>query len=168
MQEVLTCSGVSTPDNWIIDIEIGKDEAVNSPDDDDTSYIRSNGNGSQQQFVLSNPTLIGPNDVINSVTLRARAKRQDTSDGTLVLTAVLGGNTSSGSNNTTTSAYQDFTSGVSRPGGGSWTPADLASLEARLDSASIRDTRCTTFDVLVDFTPRARHHVGGAACVGAG
>ena len=72
-------NGTTTPNDWILSTGVSKESAVNSPDDDATSYIdSSNTSGTIQTFTVT-PAL-NQGDTITQIDITARAKRGGTLD----------------------------------------------------------------------------------------
>jgi len=150
--DAMAATGAVAPDNFTLAAGADKVTAV-AVNDGNTSYLTSgSAANTQQQFALANPAHIQPGDTINSVTLRATCSRNSTPAGSIVLTAVLGGNASAGATHGTGNGYADFTDTfTSRPGGGAWTLKDVQNLEIRIQNTQSRDIACTRFDALVSF-----------------
>lgn len=152
--ETLLLSAVASgEDNWTLSVGSSKVAACQTPDDDASSYISAS-TAVRQRFSLSDPTLIGSGDVINSVTLRVRTQRGTTPAGSTRGFIYLGGVYANG---TTLAGTAGFTSQsdvfTEKPGGGSWTLTDLQNLEAGIENTiGGRTMRCTTVEIIVDFS----------------
>ncbi len=133
-----------------------KFSAVRLPDDDDTSFLRSDGSagGLQDAKTTEWPTDAG---AVNSIQVRGRVRRE-TAVGKSCFIGV-----ENGSGNTTVNitfqiqgSYTTvFTGALARPGGGSWTPADLSVnvtwLHAFASPADGRGGRLTTWTLILDY-----------------
>ncbi len=154
-QETLQVDAVGATTNWTLGAGASKVAAVNTPDDDDTSYIASGTtSGTTQQFTVANPSQVSANAVINFVRIVARCKRGGAQNCNFVVSTVLSASSTDGASQTGATSYantqDDFTT---KPGGGSWTLTDLQNLEIKIRNTQARDLRCTTFYVIVDYTP---------------
>lgn len=129
-------------------------------DDGDTTYLYSlvGGSGADWCFSMSDPPSLG-GPTINSIAVSVVARR--VIDGS-VQAAMLRGIRLSGTTNfasediVTSTGFNTFTSTFSRPGGGSWVEADLASLQVELKyvkADSDSGILITAMYVTVDYTP---------------
>lgn len=156
--EILIVDGNIGADDWALGAGSDKVSAVQTPDDDDTSYINSGTTAfTAQRFTFSNPVSIGAGDTINSVTYKVRAKRGGAENATLRFAAIAGSDTHGQTDVTTTSSYQDFSSAAqtTAPDGGAWTLDDLNNIGPRVENRQARDVRVTTITAVVDYTPAA-------------
>jgi hypothetical protein len=129
---------------------------VRSPDDDNTTAITETTNTEKQSFDLQQnyPGIA----ILNSVSVRMRTRDND---GAIDIThrcfLLLGGNTTNGTTRNTgvgSTAYSDWTETLARPGGGSWSKTDLATLEVGVEKLTGGATLfCTTLYVTIDYTP---------------
>ncbi|OLE52111.1 MAG: hypothetical protein AUG51_19330 [Acidobacteria bacterium 13_1_20CM_3_53_8] len=156
-QETLQVASISTPDSWTLGAGASKVVAVNTPDDDDTSYINSGAtSGTTEQFNVTDSSAIGASATINFVRIVARTKKGGSQTSTYVVSVVLSGNATDGASQTSgNSSYSttqdDF---ATRPSvGGAWTLADVNALQIKIRNTQARDLRCTSFYVIVDYTP---------------
>lgn len=151
--EVIQVAAVTAPDQWALGAGADKVVAVNAPDDDDSSYISSGSTNAIEQYSIAGHT-IPAGSVINSVSVHVRLRRVG---GTFRLArgfVAFGATRSTTGFITTTLAYVTTESSLARPGGGSWSFADLASLEAGVLIAGGDTTaRCTSVWLIVDYTP---------------
>ena len=160
-QETLEVTAVSTPNNWGLGAGADKVVAVNSPDDADTSYINATALGAaQQQYAVANTSALQAGDTVNFVRIRKRmAKAVPSHNVGAFATAVLGGSTSNGATVTPAITYADTDDDfATKPGGGAWAKADVDAVEIRLTELSDPELgngtiKCTTFKVIVDYTP---------------
>jgi hypothetical protein len=146
-------AATTSPDLWPLGAGTSKVLAVNTPDDDDSSYIESiGGMGDKQQFSLS-ASGIHAGSTINTVSVYTRAKNVagycyivpylyltgSSIDGaTLVIPAY---------------TWQSDLSEIARPGGGAWSISDLTSLEVGILNGYANNCRLSTLAVVVDWTP---------------
>lgn len=148
----------STPDDWAFFQGLNKVQAVNSPDDDDTSWIFSNGSNNQQQYYLDTNS-IPPGSTINSVSIRSRSRDNVPNNQTFHCSLILGINSSDGPVHATgQTGYSTFTDTIARPGGGAWSLLDLTTLEERIttDNANSSNILLTSLWLIVDYTPPAQ------------
>lgn len=165
--EVLQVSAVSSPNSWTLGAGTDKVAAVQSPDDADTTYVAATPSGSdvEQQYALANPIGIGPNDTILSVKVISRVRKVSGAAGMYRHAAVLSGNVSPGGSKVLTTSYADYQDAFSaKPGGGSWSLADVQNLEVRVvaENGSVGE-RLTTLRVEVTYEPApiaAKRHLG--------
>lgn len=151
--EVLAASAVSGANNWNNSGGANRVVSVALPDDDDTTYISSpNVAGTQQQYAVANPAVVGGSDTINSVTIKARTKGFSNTV-TFNLVGVLGASNTPTAHNAANAVYGDFTNVMAtKPGGGAWTLTDLQNLEIYIENTQARVMRCTSLSVIVDYT----------------
>lgn len=172
--EIIQVDAVIAPDDWTLGAGASKVAAVQSPDDDDTSYINSGTSaGTQQWFTMANPAAIGAGDAINSVSITARCKRGGaTSANYRAGCNVSGGTQADGVNRTAGASYADTTETFAlNPDAGAWTFSDLEGLRIGIAILQTRDVRCTSFYVTIDYTPAgqpARKRWGGVQHAAAG
>ena len=128
MTEVLQCNSVGTYDQYFFWGKANKVLAVNAPDDDNGSgigaYIVTSG---RQSFLLAASSLPS-GTTINSVTIRSRIT-QSPNLSTYQPFLRLGGVEVYGPSQTPSNVWETRLDTISRPGGSSWTVADLATLE---------------------------------------
>ena len=72
-------AGTTSPDNWELVAGASKQAAVNQPDDDTTSYIRSGTTIDTHQTFTCSPALVA-GDTITAITIYARCRRGGASD----------------------------------------------------------------------------------------
>ena len=128
--------------------------AVHSPDDDATTYLSATTNGQTEQYSLAAPT-IPPGSTINSVTVHSRCRRSGAINCTWKNGLYLAGNITESAGQSTTIAWKNHNSALARPGGGAWSTADLANLEAYVKATNNAGIHCTSVWVIVDYTPPA-------------
>lgn len=152
--ENLSCSAEGATTNWILIAGDTKVIAVALPDNDTTSYIASGTTiNTVQQFALSNPSAsIASNATINSVTYYVRTLRGGTNNVNFTVTVVLGADTTASGTLTATNAWATLSGTLARPGGGSWSKADLTSSEIRIQNTQARTMYCTTLYLAIDYT----------------
>lgn len=134
--------------------------AVNSPDDDDTSYIDNNSATGRQSYTLA-ASAIPPGSTVNSVTVRLRA-RKVLGGGACYLRSLLllGGTIVEGASHTMATSYANHDDTIARPGGGAWSIADLAALEIGVRSFHTVQEMATTLYAAIDYTPPAPSGTG--------
>ena len=145
---------IGTYDDWVLGAGTSKVDAVQSPDDGDTSYIENATGGTRQSYSLSSHN-IPEGSVINSVTVRGWARKTVNPGVNIRFGLVLGANESGWTvdHGTLATSYGEFTAELSRPGGGSWSLADIDTLEIGVTISAARDTRVSTLTAIVDYTP---------------
>lgn len=144
---------VTAPNTWLLGAGANKVVAVNSPDDDDTSYIRGYSGFPNEQYSLAANT-IPPGSTVNSVNVYHRGKRE-TSSGKWRARLYISGVYADGLDRNP-SSYTTYNETITRPGGGVWALADIASLEVAVqDRGTGGYSRVTTLFVIVDYTPPA-------------
>lgn len=150
-------AAVTSPNQWTLGAGANKVVAVNGPHDGDASYLSSTTTWKQQYSLAAHSIPAGA--VINSVAGVMMIRFSVGALGkNLRIDLKLGGNTSNGPVHTTSSFYITYTDVIARPGGGSWSLADLASLEVALVQAQAGAgtvQRCSSLWVIVDYTPPA-------------
>lgn len=126
-------------------------------DSSDTTYSRNNTITAQENdYTLTSSGLT--TETITSIDVRFRARSETTATGQIQPGLRLGGVNSLGTNQllipTTATDYTQ--AGITRPGGGSWTVADLATLQAvEIGSATVNAVRSFEMFVDVNYTPAA-------------
>ena len=152
-------SGVGSTDNWTLAAGASKTVAVNSPDDDTTSYIQSGTTTNTYQYFACSPS-IATGDTITEIVVHARCKRGGASDCDFRIGYTFtpnGGGTQTGESGlgvlTATNNYADF----------SYTHSSLSvvwgsGLEFWIRNSQGRQLHCTTLYVDITYTPAA----GGA------
>ena len=102
-----------------------KPSNVNKPDDDITTYIWTAGANFEDRYVHASLPVSGL--LVQSVNLDSRGNRRGGSSGSKLLPRVhLGGNYTDGAEHSMTGAWEGFSDdGLAKPGGGSWSVADV-------------------------------------------
>ena len=126
--------------------------AVNSPDDDNTSYLQAAADGYVEQYSLAAHT-IPSGSKVNSVSVHSRTRRLSGSGNTHSVHLVLGGSSSVSATHVGATSWVSFTDLLARPGGGSWTLSDLSTLEVGIKRVGSIIVRCTSLWLIVDYTP---------------
>lgn len=124
-------------------------EATN--DDSDSTYIRNNTSTTQVDILgLDNTALT--TETIDSIDIRSRARSESSANGQFKVGLKLSGSETYASYHTSvpTSATDYTDSGIARPGGGSWTVADLNSLEVLIEGDEVTSNGIRVFEVYVD------------------
>lgn len=172
--ETIQVDAVIAPDNWTLGSGASKVAAVQSPDDDDTSYVNSGTSaGTQQWFTMANPSAIGAGDTINSVSIIARCRRGGGTNANYRCGLnVNGGTQADGADRTAGAAYANTTETFTlNPDSAAWSLSDLNGLRIGIANLQARDVRLTTFYVSIDYTPAgqpARKRWGGVLHAAAG
>jgi hypothetical protein len=151
--EIIECASVGNYDQWALGAGGDKVVAVNSPHDDNTSFISEHTSGQKQSYAID--SMAGDADEIISVSPFFRAAGVGTNPKSMRALLRLGGSDSVGPTKTTTDTpFTDYQDAVSRPGGGDWAVADIASLEIGVEQTATSDpesNRCTTIRVTVSY-----------------
>jgi hypothetical protein len=155
--ETLEVTAVSSPDNWILDTGADKVVAVNSPDDDGTSQIDSDGNVAEQWYTVADPVVIQASDTINSVTIHSRVATSGAGNGDWCVAVDDGVGVAEGLTRPAPALYTSYTDvfmvapGFSSP----WMLALLQALRIGIKSLEGRNVACTSLYVVVDYTTAA-------------
>lgn len=160
---------VGTDNLWTLSGAADKMAAVNTSDADAGTVDSTVTNGQAQSFTPNYNAVIGGGvagvGAINSVKVFARCRSNNGNTADFLHRIRRGGSVTDGANQALTSiSYLDFTSAsLARPGGGSYTPADLSSLEFGLNynGGGGGLTRWTYGYMILDYEPV----VGGIACL---
>ena len=161
MTESLQALGIGTYDQLFLAAGADKVTAVNAPDDDNTSYLANTGNPRRESYTLQ-ASAIPAGSTINSITVRARI-RSNGNLGTAQSFLRLGASEQTGPVNSPGFAFTDYTDTISRPGGGAWALADLATVEIGIEhqTGGFFAILTTTLEASIDYTPAAT--TGGGA-----
>ena len=131
--------------------------AVNSPDDDLTSRIIGDGGvGTIQRYALDASAIPG-GSTINSVSVRTRMSSFG-ANAALRQGIALGANATESAAIVSAGGYvwRTDTNVLARPGGGAWSVADMATLEAYvIVDADPSNPQVTSLRVEIDYTPGA-------------
>ena len=149
-------TGVTTPDNFSLAAGASKPLAVNSPDDEATSYIASSTTLNTYQYLTASPGL-SPGDLITQIEAVIRARRGGANDVTLrvgyAFTPQGGGSQTSESAAGAMTAVTNWTtftfthSGLSVPWG--------SDLQFWVRNTQGRILHVTTFYLVITYTPAA-------------
>ena len=152
--EILQVSGTTSPNDWALAAGASKEAAVNTPDDDATSYISSGATiNTSQTFTLS-PAALAVGDTVSQIDIVARGRRPGAgSNANFVVGyafAIQGGGNQTGESGTltTTATWTDFSygdSGLSAVFGGS--------LTLYVRNTQARDAWITTLYCTITYTP---------------
>ena len=147
-------AAITAPDQWTLGAGSGKVAAVNSPDNDDASYIRSpTVLNKYEQYALAANT-IPSGSTINAVQVISRVKGEAGGAKFYSYVSLSGVTNQSGSHLPT--SYTTYSDTLSRPGGGTWSKADIDILEIGVrEGTTTQKSRCTSLRVVVDYTPPA-------------
>jgi len=158
LTEQRECSAVTSPDQWALGAGADKVTAVNTPDDDATSFIVDSNVDEVEQYSLT-ASAIPAGSTINSVTVYSR--QQSFGSGLIRQGLALGLNTSETGDISFGNPYSTASNALTRPGGGAWSQADMASLEVYVKCrTSATNCRVTTLSVVIDYTPPAAAAAG--------
>ena len=151
-------TAIGTYNGWTLENGASKPAAVDPGDppshDDDASNLSITASGVKQGFTLTNKPTAGEMATINGVNWLTRAK--STASQNITARWILSATEVSGGLQALGAGYTDVSlTGIARPGGGSWTPADIldSSLEVIIHSSgAISGTqRCTSLWMQVDY-----------------
>lgn len=143
-------AAVTAPDTWTLGAGADKVVAVNSPDDDDISYIFGTVAGNQEQYSLA-AHAIPAGSTINSVSTSSRVK--NIAGAFVTVRVYLGADFQTGPFRSP-SAYTTYVDSFSRPGGGTWQLSDITSLQIAVRYAAAGGAiHCTSLWLIVDYTP---------------
>ena len=145
----LACASIGTHDAWTLTAGATKVIAVAQPDDDATTVIRTSTLNAKQSFNLDN--LPGGASAIVSVTTVARFNESAASATTMRAFLLLAGVTENGTTRNPGAAYTTYSEAIAKPGGGTWSVADVNALEVGVEEVadSIETAGCTTLYVEV-------------------
>lgn len=120
-------------------------------DGSDTTYVRNNG-GTLLEDDLNLGASALTNEVITSIDVRFRARSETTAAGQVTVGVRLSGTNSLAATQTAipTTATDYTKTSIARPGGGSWTVADLANLQVVVQSNDTTAAAVRVFEVFVD------------------
>ncbi len=118
-----------------------------------TSYVEDAHN-------LANPSSVS--GTVNSVTVYVRCWKTGTSTNNQVAPLIrLGGTNTTGSNFSITTSPAEYSAALARPGGGSWSVADISNLQVgyrgRARGNGSEGPRVSQVWVVVDYTPTSNH-----------
>ena len=157
--EVLQAASVGDYDAWLLEAGASKVVAINSPDDDATTSIMTSTDNNRQSFSLV-ASAIPTGSTINSVSVTCRLG-QTWDDGGLSSSLRLAGSNLDGpAHPMPGGSWVTYTDTIARPGGGSWSLADLATLQVGVLALTLGGSwvHVTTLFITVDYTEGA----GGA------
>jgi len=148
-------AAVTSPDQWSLGAGANKVTAVNSPDDDDLSYITTaSANFSEQYSLVQNSIPPGSTIPPNGAFISNRVKRVGGTLAIYVVSLRLGALHKDIGARRAPTAYTSYTDPLGRPGGGSWSPADFDSLEVRITYGTGNGALyCTSLWLIVNYTP---------------
>lgn len=122
-------------------------------DNSDASYLRNNtGTDKEDDLNLGAPATVASGDTINSIDVRFRARSETSATGSVTVGLRLSGTNSlaAAQGSIPTSATDYTKTGITRPGGGSWTFADLANLQVVCITNDGSAAAIRLFEVYVD------------------
>lgn len=161
-QLVPTANGTDTA--WALGAGSSKWEAMSPPDDSDTSHVSTTSN-SRMGCAMSDLDVSAQSISTHTLTRRTRKVSGTTSN--INGFVLLGGSYTDGSGVIDSTSYADRTDvDLARPGGGTWTPADINSAEAgvRRGGGGADEDRCTTLKWDVFWLPAEGDFAAFAAC----
>jgi len=138
-------------DDWILGAGADKVVAVNGPDDDDATYINGVAPGALERYLLASHA-IPAGSTINIVSVRDRTRYYQGGPPTHRVGVALGEDVVESGFIGITNVYQDFTTPLTRPGGGDWTLGDLDTVGVYVKRTT-GYPRVTSLWVIVDYTP---------------
>lgn len=150
--ETVQATGTTTPNNWTLGAGASKQAAVNTPDDDATSYVNSGATiNTVQTFTLS-PAALTAGDTVTQMAVNVRYKRGGASNVDFVAGYSFtpsGGGTQTGESGTLTgtTSWQSSTythSGLSVVWG--------SGLTLYCKNTQARDCQISTLDVTITYT----------------
>lgn len=152
---ILRPAGAGDNTNWP-SITGGTDHHAVTSDSDIATYVRNNvASDIEDDYTLTASGLT--NEVINSIDVRVVARGETTAAATLAIGLRLGGTNSMATTHTAVpisdTTYMD--TAIARPGGGSWTVSDLATLQAVIIGNRSTSDGIRVYEVYVDvyYTP---------------
>ena len=160
MTEQLAVTGIGTYDQYIQWGGANKIDVVQPPDNDNTDGVWTNGTTDNRQSYTLAATAIPPGSTITKVTVHGRHDWYSSAS-TCRQFLRLGANEEySPQHALLEEVWQNFEDDIARPGGGAWQIADLATLEAGMHTDTGTRHYCTTFYVIVTYTPPAAAGTG--------
>lgn len=158
-------SAVGALDEWTLAAGASKVAAINSPHDDDTSYI-TGAEGQKQDFTPGSLAAVPADAEITSVSVNMRAARDGGSNGTVRANHILEATTVNGTTRVVGASYANFTDTyTAKPGGGTWTKADIAALIVQLENVTgdANVVRVTTLTLTVTWSGTSAEKVAAVA-----
>ncbi|MCW5776539.1 MAG: hypothetical protein KIS87_08885 [Phycisphaeraceae bacterium] len=152
-------------DQWTLAAGASKVAAINSPNDDDTSYI-TGAEGQRQDFTPGSLAAVPDDAEITSVSVNMRAARDGGSNGTVRANHILDATTVNGTTRVAEASYSNFTDTyTAKPGGGTWTKADIAALIVQLENVTgdANVVRVTTLTLTVTWSGTSAQKVAAVA-----
>ena len=149
----LACASIGTHDAWTLLAGATKVIAVAAPDDDGTTRIGISVLNAKQSFNMDN--LPAGSASVSTVDLIARMSESGVSAITARAFVLLSGTIVNGATRAVTSTWTTYTDlAIARPGGGTWTPADVNAMEVGVeeDTDSADSVLCTTLYSTVAYT----------------
>lgn len=151
--ETVQATGTTTPNDWTLGAGASKHVAVNSPDDDNTSYVNSGTTIDTVQTFTLTPAILTTGDTITQIDVNFRYIRDHGSNASFVVGYSLtpnGGGTQTGESTTqtATTSYQSGTythSGLSVVWG--------SGLTLYCKNTQARNLRISTLEAVITFTP---------------
>jgi hypothetical protein len=148
---VLLPTAVAAEDQWTLGAGSSKEAAVQTSDEN-TSFISESTVGDRQSFSTGD---LPPAVQVFQVDVVMNAARGGGTDGAVNMYVGISGSIVDGANKTTGSSYADFSElNISRPGGGSWSPADfppLGSTRVGVRNQSGNNSRVTYLALQVSY-----------------
>lgn len=156
MTEVLQAALIGDYDSWLLNAGANKVVAINSPDDDGTSEITTNTDNNRQSFSLV-ASAIPAGSTINSVAVTCRIGNTWGGGGVSSSLRLASTNQDGPANPMPGGSWTSYTDIIARPGGGSWSLADLATLQVGLLALTLGGSwvHVTTLYINVDYTAGA-------------
>jgi hypothetical protein len=138
--------------NWPTVVGGGtKTSSIQRPDDDATTYITSTaGDGDQQSYSVRYMEFVS----VSSIDMTGRIRHANANPGGVIkLYVYLAGNRTGGASRSPSDTWTTYTdSGLARPGGGSWAPADISLVQAGVVGTTNNAIKawCTTLYLTVN------------------
>lgn len=150
----IQATGVGSTSNWTLAAGASKQVAVNSPDDDLTSYVNSGTTINRVQQFTGNTTGIPIGSLVTQVDVVYRVMRGGASNATFTVGYVF--NTDSGTQTGTSGSLTSTASWT----GGTYSHSGLSAywngtLIWNIQNTQARDVRCSTLYVTITYTPKA-------------
>lgn len=152
--QILEATATGFYNAWTLGAGANKVVAVNSPDDDTTSYVSATaGSGIAQTYVMQDlPSEAG---AVNTVTHRMRFQSFSDGSGNCIPKLRLSGTDLNGTNRSQGfGVWGTYTEALGRPGGGAWTVSDVNATEAGVvEGGGGGDVADTSMRLEVDYVP---------------
>jgi hypothetical protein len=153
--EDLECATTTTPDDWTN--EGGANKVASVSDAVDANYIWESTDEEQQKFRVEQTSDIGESDVIDSVKTMWRGQDNGTGANKVTIHQYVGVNSNDGSDINLSTSWTDYEDNFAlAPAGGSWTLAEVDSLDLQAHCTAVgalKQVRVTRLYARVYYTP---------------